>query len=98
MDIVVVAVVKLIAVDDGTRPGMVLFQAVVETCFINGATGSITGPHQVRGLLKDPNYMNTVITHARRTLADARPEHPLIVAKWHKLPESKHTLAKPVNT
>ena len=67
IDLIVVGVIKLRYIDNKHTPGCVTFEVDVQTCKINGATGSITGPHlNDREWLKKKPNMDKVLGHARK--------------------------------
>ena len=62
------------------------------TCHVNGATGRLTPPHLVKGLLKQEPYLERVRSYVRKVLPDSH-----ILAKKGFKQLEPHIKALPLN-
>ena len=92
-DGLVIAYLKLRYTNNKNIPGLVTFEAEHHSVYLNGATGRLTGPHQLLGWLQDEANMAQVRKHVRAILPSS---HPLAQAGWTDLLPSQHELTTPV--
>ena len=94
--VVIVAQIYLRFSDVKRTPGLVAFEAEVETCLFNGATGELQPPPMGNAnpsKLKDEWYRREVIKYGRAMLPES---HALSRAGWKELPLDVAALSRPI--
>lgn len=92
-DVAVVAVIKIKRFFSKKQPrGFSTTVVEFHTCHVNGATGRLTPPHLVKGLLKQEPYLERVRSYVRKVLPDSH-----ILAKKGFKQLEPHIQALPLN-
>ena len=95
-DMLIVGYVVLRTRDNKRGEGVLRFEVEHQTCYINGDTGNIVGPH-----LADPSEHLMLTENIEKVIAYARtiipPVHPLVGAGWTSLPPNVYTVPTPVS-